>query len=578
MNESSQENKPVILIVDDTPANLHLLFEILSGRGYYVHAVSNGRAALESVRISPPDLILLDVMMPEMDGYEVCRHLQADEQTRDIPVLFISALDAVQDKVKAFRAGGVDYIHRPFQIEEILARVQTHLRLRELKKELAERNAQLEQVNAQLLAEVDQRRQAQASLHQLTVRLQILREIDQAILGAQSSLAQETGHLLPTAILGRLAQLIPCRRISVIEFGLDGQPRLLAAQTIREFQGHAADWPALVQQALGVGGHILGVGDLNSLPRRSPLQERLVAEGICAYLIVPLTAQEQALGALTVESDLPNPWTPEHVNTAAEVAAMLAIAIQQVQLRTLLKRRTVELEAQNAELDAFAHTVAHDLRNPLVSLIGYGTLLIERGGRYPPDKVVELSEYIVQSARKMNSIIDELLLLAGVRGMEKIPIAPLDMNELIRQSRERIRHLIDEYRPEILLPDRWPSALGYGPWVEEVWVNYFSNAIKYGGTPPRVEFGADPPFATPDGQWVRFWVRDNGAGLTREQQAQLFTPFEQLGQVRTRGYGLGLSIVKRIVERLGGQVGVESEPGQGSLFYFTLPAADALST
>jgi signal transduction histidine kinase len=113
------------------------------------------------------------------------------------------------------------------------------------------------------------------------------------------------------------------------------------------------------------------------------------------------------------------------------------------------------------------------------------------------------------------------------------------------------------------------AALGYAGWVEEVWVNYISNAIKYGNKPPRVELGATPQ---PDGM-IRFWVRDNGPGLSPEQQAKLFTPFTQLSPIRATGYGLGLSIVARIMDKLGGQVGVESEgiAGRGSLFYLLRP-------
>ncbi len=107
--------------------------------------------------------------------------------------------------------------------------------------------------------------------------------------------------------------------------------------------------------------------------------------------------------------------------------------------------------------------------------------------------------------------------------------------------------------------------------MEEVWFNYISNAIKYGGQPPRVELGADFPPDAPG--MVRFWVRDNGPGLTPEEQSRLFTPFTQVRHTG-RGHGLGLSIVKRIVEKLGGQVSVESQPGQGSTFFFTLPAAE----
>ena len=123
-----------ILAIDDTPANLRLLVGILTQQGYKVLAVPSGKLALLGIRQSLPDLILLDIMMPQMDGYEVCTHLKSDEVTRDIPVIFISAKDDVLDKVKAFAVGGVDYITKPFQVEEVLARVETHLALQRLQK------------------------------------------------------------------------------------------------------------------------------------------------------------------------------------------------------------------------------------------------------------------------------------------------------------------------------------------------------------------------------------------------------------------------------------------------------------
>ena len=110
--------------------------------------------------------------------------------------------------------------------------------------------------------------------------------------------------------------------------------------------------------------------------------------------------------------------------------------------------------------------------------------------------------------------------------------------------------------------------------MEEIWANYISNALKYGGKPPRIELGANllpPSPASPSAEMVRFWVRDNGPGLSKEAQAQLFTPFTRLHKDRAEGHGLGLSIVQQVVERLGGQVGVDSQEGRGSQFYFTLP-------
>jgi signal transduction histidine kinase len=181
---------------------------------------------------------------------------------------------------------------------------------------------------------------------------------------------------------------------------------------------------------------------------------------------------------------------------------------------------------------------------------------------------------IVQSGRKMNNIIDELLLLAGARKMD-VDVEPVDMARIVRQAQQRLGFMIEEQQAEIVLPETWPTALGYGPWIEEVWVNYVSNALKYGGQPPHVELGADVGQADDlPHDAVRFWVRDDGPGLSPEEQVRLFTPFTRLDQVRAKGHGLGLSIVRRIVEKLGGQVGVESEVGAGSLFWFTLPAAN----
>ncbi|HEY9607810.1 response regulator, partial [Allocoleopsis sp.] len=134
-----------ILIVDDTPENLQILSATLSEKGYKVRGVVKGQMALRAARSAPPDLILLDIRMPEMDGYEVCEQLKADPKTSEIPIIFISALDEVLDKVKAFAAGGVDYITKPFQVAEVLARVEHQLTIRRLSNQLQEQNQQLQQ-------------------------------------------------------------------------------------------------------------------------------------------------------------------------------------------------------------------------------------------------------------------------------------------------------------------------------------------------------------------------------------------------------------------------------------------------
>ncbi|HZY42169.1 MAG TPA: hybrid sensor histidine kinase/response regulator, partial [Anaerolineae bacterium] len=342
---------------------------MLSGHGYKVRPAPSGALALDAARAAPPDLILLDVSMPDLNGYEVCQRLKADARTRDVPVLFISALDDLDSKVKAFTAGGVDYITKPFQVEEVAARVATHLTLRNLQKQL------------------------------------------QAINGS--------------------------------------------------------------------------------------------------------------------------------------------------------------LATRNAELDAFAHTVAHDLKNALNTIMGYAEMLDSDLNELPAETIHFSTRAISRMSHKMNNIIEELMLLAGVRNQTVIA-QPLDMAAIVAEAFQRIDYLVCDSHAEVSVPSNWPIALGYGPWIEEVWVNYVSNAIKYGGASgqtPRVELGATP---LADG-FAQFWVRDNGRGLSPDDQARLFVQFERLDQARATGHGLGLSIVKRIVERLGGQVGVDSEVGVGSTFSFTLP-------
>jgi signal transduction histidine kinase len=379
-SEPSKETGGNILIIDDTPANLRLLAQILSDQGYKTRAVTSGSRALIAAQAMLPDLILLDVMMPEMGGYEVCRRLKANEYTRDIPVIFISALGETEDKIKAFTAGAVDYITKPFRVEEVLLRVQTHLALRDLQKQLQVANSELQ-------------------------------------------------------------------------------------------------------------------------------------------------------------------------------------------------RQLQELQARNEELNAYAHTVAHDLKSPMGTIVGFAGLLEVEAEVMPAEELKQYLGLIARKGRMMVNIIDELLLLAEVRQKEA-PRNQLNMANILIAVQERLGDMVREYQAQLLLPSlaqlqNWPVTLGYGPWVVEVWVNYLSNAIKYGGRPPQVEVG----MAVEAEGFVRFWVRDNGLGLSSEQQSSLFTPFVQLNQAQAKGYGLGLSIVKRIIEKLGGQVGVEStgQPGQGSLFFFTLP-------
>lgn len=380
------QNKGKILIVDDTPTNLDLLFKYLTRSGFEVLVSQSGEEALGLAAEAEPDIILLDIMMPDMDGFETCAQLKKQETTRDIPVIFMTALVDVDNKVKAFTMGAVDYVAKPFERREVLARLTTHLTLRRLQKNLELEIAERKKVEEQL----------------------------------------------------------------------------------RQF--------------------------------------------------------------------------------------------------------TEELQVRNAELDAFGHTVAHNLQNPLNAITGISELLVMDSATISRDRLKKYLDIVHRSGQKAANIIQELMILASVRQREVVP-TPLDMEVIVLEAQQRVLTMVEEYDAQIHIPDNWPAAVGYGPWVEEVWANYLSNAIKYGGTPPVIEVGGTPES---NGQ-VRFWVKDNGPGLNDEEQSRLFTPFTQLSQLKVKGHGLGLSIVRRIVHKLGGEVGVSSSgrSNEGSTFSFTLPAAPA---
>ncbi len=370
-----------ILIVDDALPNLRLLSRMLKNNNYQVRAISNSAMVMTVVHAEPPDLILLDITMPGQNGYQVCQSLKADDQTKDIPVIFISALDDVIDKVKGFEVGGVDYITKPFQVEEVLARVETHLTIRSLQKKLKDQVLDLQKLTKSLV-----------------------------------------------------------------------------------------------------------------------------------------TANE-------------------------------------------------ELQASNDELNAFAHTVAHDLKNPLASTLLSMDLLERYIELDMQEKSLKALLNIREGGNKLTNIIDELLLLASVR-KETVEKEPLDMGEIVEQAVDRLNMIFLRNDAKIYMPDSWPVAVGYAPWVEEVWVNYISNGIKYGGSPPSMKCGS---FIQDNGM-TRFWITDNGDGISEEKSGTLFTEFTRLGRTRAQGHGLGLSIVKRIIEKLDGEVGLESEEGVGSTFFFTLPS------
>lgn len=231
----------------------------------------------------------------------------------------------------------------------------------------------------------------------------------------------------------------------------------------------------------------------------------------------------------------------------------------------LLAARNEELSERNEELDTFTHSVAHDLKNPLSLILGYAEMAQYDGPGFGKAELDEYMGSIIFNGRKMISIINSLLLLASAR-KEDVEMGPLDMEQIVADALRRLDKAIRDNHISVVFPAQWFHPVGYAPWIEEVWVNYIGNAIKHAGHGCQVTIEAEEDR---EGM-LRYSVVDDGAGIPTERLGDLFIPFTRLSQAKIEGQGLGLSIVKRIVEKQGGQVGVHSEVGKGSRFTFTL--------
>lgn len=355
--------RSTILIVDDNPDNLGFLFDYFVELGYKVLVALNGLEALDQLELIKPDVILLDVMMPKLDGFDTCIRLKGSPATRDIPVIFMTALSSPEDKVRGFEVGAVDYVTKPVYKEEVQARVRAHIAITSLQR---------------------------------------------------------------------------------------------------------------------------------------------------------------------------------------------------------------ELEGRNQELQAFSHMVAHDLREPLNTIVACTELILEEWTqcRYcSATSVVSDLELVRDAGQHMNETIDALLSFAGI-SQAVVVLQPVDMKQIIDEVVQDMQALIRERGGAISCPDTWPTALGHPAWLKQVWSNYISNGLKYGGAPPELELGADA-----EADVLRFWIRDNGVGVPEDDAFKLFEPLARMHANLARGHGLGLSIVQRIIQRLGGQVGAARRPAGGSEFYFTLPRA-----
>jgi adenylate cyclase len=331
-----------ILVVDDTPDNLRLLIRILQKNGYKVRPVTNGFSAIDAIHSSAPDLILLDIMMPELDGYELCKKLKSEPQFSEIPIIFLSALEEGINKTKAFEVGGVDYITKPFQVKEVLMRVGNQLAVRSLQIELQKKNQKLTEQNVQLHEEIAERRK-------VAMETNLLLEATQAISKSDDfeSAIDVVLKLICETIEWNLGEAwIPSSDEKVLKSALG---RYASDSRFSEFR--QISWQLTFERGVGIPGRIWlsqkpeWIDDVSTASEQVFLRSEIAANiGLKAAFGIPIIADNQVLAILIFYREKALDCQPRFLELVSAVATQLGSLIQRKQAESALKLQQEQTE------------------------------------------------------------------------------------------------------------------------------------------------------------------------------------------------------------------------------------------
>jgi PAS domain S-box-containing protein len=540
---ADQTYRADILAIDDTPENLQLLSQLLTERNYKVRSVTKGTTALRAAQAAPPDLILLDINMPGMGGYEVCERLKANDLTRQIPVIFISALGETLDKVRAFQVGGVDFVTKPFQVEEVMARIETHLQLCALRRRLQAQNERLQQ-------EIRDRKVAQETFTKVfraSPSPIVVTTLDGGrFLEANPSFLRLTGYSRHEVIGHRIDELNLGIDLSQYQESLANLEQVGVLHNI-EVDLHTKSGETrtllLSVEAIELQGYRCALSTANDITERKRLENEFIS---------------------LVSHELKTPMN-------SLIGALDLLGTGQLGQLTDQGKKLIDMAINNAERLVRLVNDILDLER-----IKSGTLTLH-------PKICNVPYLFDQSASVMQAMAEE----AGVQ----LVVEPVDIK--LRVDCDRIQQL---------LTNLLSNAIKFSPTGATVWMKAEVESkgareqrSKMAGwqnsemeqanlespdplTPPPL-YSSTPPslISSSPAETLHITIRDQGRGIPSDKLHLIFERFQQIdaSDARTKGgTGLGLSICRQIVHQHLGKIWAESIPGQGSTFHVALPLGD----
>lgn len=591
-----------VLIVDDHAENLYMLRVLLQAQGLEVEEARHGGQALVSARLNPPDLVISDLLMPEMDGYTLLRHWKADERLRVIPfVVYTATYTEPRDEALALEMGADAFILKPTEPLPLVQRITEVLDRAAQGGLVASRQASGEQETLKLYNEVLVRKLEQRS-EQLEQRVAALTESEARVqrLNRRYAVLSETNQAI--VHIDRRDQLFQtvCR-IAVMQGGFKlawiGMTDVGSGEVVPvAWHGAGPEWfaaigkfnlrgPRRTPAEIALGEERIYVcNDVQADPALDPIRDSLREAGMQSAAACPLHMGNHVVGVLTLFAGEKDYFDETLRRLVAEMAVDVSFAMEnyekdevrrqtEEELRHLnsdleerIQARTAELVAANADLEAFNYSVSHDLRAPLAAISGFSSVVLKKSEGKLDDVSRSQLKRVLANAERMSRLIDDLLNLASA-SRQPMQTREFDLSELALNVVDGLRHAQADRQVEVSVTPGLQVNADPGL-VRILLENLIGNAWKFTlqTAQPRIDIGAEPYEGA-----TCYFVRDNGAGFDMAEAGKLFTPFQRMHRLdEFEGSGIGLSIVQRIVDRHRGRIWAESTPGEGTTLRFTL--------